>query len=226
MSVVAKKITKSYNDAGSSLEVLSEVSFTASSGESVAIVGASGAGKSTLLHILGGIETPSSGDVEIQGVSLEELRRTGEDIAGFRGENIGFVFQFHHLLSEFDACENVAMPLLIRGEAKNAAMKRAEYLLDAMGLSQRLTHRPGMLSGGEQQRVAIARAFACAPGVVLADEPTGNLDLKTAEAIFEVLDVLRKEENTTLVFVTHSKELAARMDRTLELTKEGLQDCS
>jgi lipoprotein-releasing system ATP-binding protein len=222
MEIRAQHITKRFDDAGNSLEILSDISFTIASGESVAIVGVSGVGKSTLLHILGGIETPTAGDVEIGGTSLNQIRDTGKDIAEFRGAHIGFVFQFHHLLPEFDALENVAMPMFIRGVEQKKALARAEFLLDAMGLGDRSLHRPGMLSGGEQQRVAIARAFANSPGVVLADEPTGNLDLQTAEEIFTVLDALRKEEGTTLLFVTHSRELASRMDRTLELTTTGL----
>ncbi len=222
MGITAKNIAKRYNDAGVSLDVLSGISFSVSSGESVAIVGASGIGKSTLLHILGGIETPTSGDVEINGVSFSDMRASGQDIARFRGKNIGFVFQFHHLLPEFDALENVAMPLFIQGIRREEAIERAEYLLNEMGLSERLQHRPGMLSGGEQQRVAIARAFASTPKIILADEPTGNLDIRTAEGIFNVLEKLQRNEGTTLIFVTHAPELAAKMDRTLELTKSGL----
>jgi lipoprotein-releasing system ATP-binding protein len=222
MNITAKNISKLYKDAGSSLEVLSNLSFSVRSGESVAIVGASGIGKSTLLHILGGIEMPTSGDVEIGSTSFISLVKEGKDVAEFRGTHIGFVFQFHHLLAEFSALENVAMPLFIRGVSRIKAFERAEYLLEAMGLSERLEHRPGMLSGGEQQRVAIARAFANSPGVVLADEPTGNLDIKTAASIFKVLERLRQEEGTTLLFVTHSPDLAKKMDRTFELSKSGL----
>jgi lipoprotein-releasing system ATP-binding protein len=222
MSIAAHNLSMRYDDAGRSLEIFSGLSFEAREGESVAIVGVSGVGKSTLLHILGGIEAPTNGDVIIQGTSVNELRSQGKDLASFRGRNIGFVFQFHHLLPEFDALENVAMPLFIQGIAKEKALERAEYLLRKMGLGERLLHRPGMLSGGEQQRVAIARAFSASPKIVLADEPTGNLDLATAFEIFEVLEGLRKEEKTTLIFVTHSKELANKMDRTLELSRSGL----
>jgi len=215
--IIAKDLTMKYQDAERDLCVFSNLNFQISQGESVAIVGASGIGKTTLLYILGGLEKPFSGDVKVAGTSYSELMRSGNDLAEFRADNLGFVFQFHHLLPEFDALENVSMPLLIRGRPKVEALDRARFLLARMGLSNRLTHRPGMLSGGEQQRVAIARAFAMSPKIVLADEPTGNLDIKTANETIDVLMSLRETENTTLVIVTHSRDLAERLDRTFEM---------
>ncbi|HMO17028.1 MAG TPA: ABC transporter ATP-binding protein [Oligoflexia bacterium] len=210
-----------YRDAGKDLVIFSDLSFKVAQGESVAIVGASGIGKTTLLYVLGGLEQPSSGEVEICGVTYGSIRSKGGDISEWRGRNIGFVFQFHHLLPEFDALENVAMPLLVQGEAKSRAFDRARFLLDKMGLGARLNHRPGMLSGGEQQRVAIARAFAMSPRIILADEPTGNLDLNTANETINSLMSLRESEGTTLVIVTHSLDLASRLDRIFEM-KSGV----
>ncbi len=221
-SIKTRKLSKTFVDAGRLINVLSDLSFEVKYGASVAIVGSSGIGKSTLLHILGGIEEPSSGDIEVCGVSFNALKKEGKDIPKFRGENIGFVFQFHHLLPEFSALENVSMPLFIQGINREKANERAVYLLEEMGLKDRLEHRPGMLSGGEQQRVAIARAFANSPKVVLADEPTGNLDTSTANDIFDALKRIQSREGTTLLFVTHSEQLASRMDITYELSKSGL----
>ncbi len=222
MRVQADKLTMHFDDAGRIIEVFRDLSLDVASGASVAIVGESGIGKTTLLYVLGALENPVSGEVSIGEKSYKQVMAEGADIAHFRGKNVGFVFQSHHLLPEFDAVENVAMPLLIQGVQRAEASKRAKELLERTGLSHRLTHRPGALSGGEQQRVAVARAFAARPGVVLADEPTGNLDLRTGGEVSRLLLQLQREEGITLVVVTHSLELARMMDRIVELTPEGL----
>jgi lipoprotein-releasing system ATP-binding protein len=222
MQLRAYHVTMRYNDAGRIIEVFANLSLEIADGSSIAVVGESGVGKTTLLFILGGIECPSEGEVYIGPSCVTHLEREGQDIAPFRGKNVGFVFQSHHLLPEFDAVENVALPLLIQGRSPYQARKRAVELLDRVGLAHRRLHRPGALSGGEQQRVAIARALCASPGVVLADEPTGNLDYKTGAQVSELLLKLHEEEKMTLVVVTHSLELASRMDRVVELTPRGL----
>lgn len=222
MEVRAKNLSMSFNDAGRRIQIFDNLSFQVASGSSMAIVGSSGVGKTTLLYLLGAMEAPSGGDVILGEHSLAALRAAGEDIAAFRGRNVGFVFQFHQLLAEFDAVENVAMPLLIQGQPMGAARKRATELLERVGLSHRLTHRPGALSGGEQQRVAIARAVAGKPGVILADEPTGNLDPKTSAEVRGLLRELQTEQGITLVVVTHSREFADSMERVIELTSDGI----
>jgi lipoprotein-releasing system ATP-binding protein len=222
MRIEAKNLTKQFDDAGRIIEVFRNLSFEIESGSSVAIVGESGVGKTTLLYVLGALETAVEGEVRIGSTSYQEVRKSGGDVSHFRGKNVGFVFQFHHLLREFDAVENVAMPLLIQGVSHKKAFARAKELLERTGLSHRLTHRPGALSGGEQQRVAVARAFAASPGVVLADEPTGNLDMRTGGEVSRMLLQLQREEGITLVVVTHSLELARMMDRIVELTPQGL----
>ncbi len=207
---------------GATLEVFKNVSLTLRQGEIVALVGQSGAGKSSLLHMAGLLEAPSGGDVLIDGAaasSLSEGERTR-----IRRDTIGFVYQAHHLLPEFSALENVMLPQLIAGKSKAAADAEARRLLDLMGLGQRLTHRPAQLSGGEQQRVAIARGLANHPRVLLADEPTGNLDPRTAAAVFDLLvSVVRKEGSAALI-ATHNLELAARMDRAFVLQDGRLVD--
>jgi lipoprotein-releasing system ATP-binding protein len=184
-------------------------------GEMVAIVGPSGAGKSTLLHIMGGLERPSSGTIRYGGVELYDL--SGEQLADFRNGRIGFVFQFHHLLPEFSALENTMMPALIQRRSKREALQEAQQLLLSVGLGDRLHHRPGELSGGEQQRVAVARALMNKPDVVLADEPTGNLDRATGQAIQKLLRRLNEEWGQTFIIVTHDREFAAHMDRAISL---------
>jgi lipoprotein-releasing system ATP-binding protein len=200
---------------GNPIEVLSSVDFTIDRGEFVAIVGASGSGKSTLLHLLGALDTPTSGQVRLDGLVYGE--QTAAALAAVRNRKIGFVFQFHHLLREFSALENVMMPLLIAGEEEGRARSRAEELLAAVGLAGRMTHRPSQLSGGEQQRAAVARALAADPRVVLADEPSGNLDHANSERLHELFARLAREFETALVVVTHNRLLAGRADRVLSL---------
>jgi lipoprotein-releasing system ATP-binding protein len=216
------KVARIYTEGTGTLEVFSDVSLSLKQGEVVALVGQSGAGKSSLLHMAGLLEAPSRGDVIIGGAaaaSLPDLERTR-----LRRDAIGFVYQAHHLLPEFSALENVIMPQLIAGKSKAMADAEARRLLDLMGLSQRLTHRPAQLSGGEQQRVAIARALANHPRVLLADEPTGNLDPRTAAGVFDALIAIVREEGTAALVATHNLELAARMDRALVLHEGRLVD--
>ena len=200
---------------GSLIEVLGGVDFSVSPGEFVAIVGASGAGKSTLLHLLGALDEPTAGTVKLDGEFYGSLRP--DQLAAVRNRKLGFVFQFHHLLREFTALENVMLPLLIAGGAEPAAAARARELLAAVGLSGRVTHRPPELSGGEQQRVAVARALAADPLVILADEPSGNLDAANSERLHDLFASLAREFETALVVVTHNRLLAARADRVLSM---------
>lgn len=217
--VRARALRKVYSGGGGTeLTVLDGVDLEVAPGEAVAIIGASGAGKSTLLHLLGGLDRPTGGDVEIDGRRLGELAEP--ELASFRNAVIGFVFQFHHLLREFTALENVMMPLLIGGAERDAAAVRARELLAEVGLSARTSHRPMELSGGEQQRVAVARALATSPTVILADEPSGNLDANTSERLHDLFFRLRMEHGVALVLATHNRELADRTDRVLRV-KEG-----
>jgi len=210
-----ERLGKTYFKDGVRLEVLREISFAVSEGEVLAIVGASGAGKSTLLHIMGALDRPTCGEIYFQGTRLSSWNE--EELAAFRNRSLGFVFQFHHLLPEFSACENVMLPQLIAGVDKEAARVRAEELLSEVGLAARVDHRPGELSGGEQQRVALARALANQPQLILADEPTGNLDSKTGEAIYALMRKLNEEKGITFVYVTHNERLAAQADRIVRL---------
>jgi lipoprotein-releasing system ATP-binding protein len=207
-------LEKSYGD-GHRVEVLRGLDLTIARGERVAIVGESGAGKSTLLHILGALDVPTAGQVFFGDVEINRL--DDSRLADLRNTELGFIFQFHHLLADFTALENVMMPALIRGMAPAEAERLASGMLERVGLAARLTHRPGELSGGEQQRVAVARAVVLGPRAVLADEPTGNLDLHTGEGVSQLLLDLNREQGITLVIVTHSQRLAGQMDRTLEL---------
>lgn len=214
--VSVQNLSKSYFLEGSQeVSVLKNLSLDVFCGEILAIVGSSGAGKSTLLHLLGAIDRPTSGKVYYRGE--DAFAKDEAMLARFRNEEMGFIFQFHHLLPEFSALENVMMPLLINQVDKKQASQRANQLLDEVGLSQRVKHKPGELSGGEQQRVAVARALANNPSLILADEPTGNLDSHTSAKVFNLLKDLSKEKKTTLIVVTHNDSLARQTNRTLHL---------
>jgi len=215
MVIEANGISRGFRQGLKRVQVLSDVSLQVPAGTSMAIVGASGAGKSTLLHILGGLDRPDEGEVIVDGQSVWQMNdRQRSDL---RNSRMGFIYQFHHLLPEFTALENVAMPLLIRGESTTVAAKRARDLLEKIGLGQRLDHKPGELSGGERQRAAVARALVGNPGCVLGDEPTGNLDERTANSVFDELLELNTELKTSLILVTHDMRLAARMNQRFEL---------
>ena len=217
----AAELQKNYSqgNGGSVLEVIKNIDLEISEGEKLAIIGVSGSGKSTLLNLLGGLDDPTQGAVTLSGKQWSQLSPT--DRAAWRNQHIGFVYQFHHLLNEFSALENVSLPNLISGKTPAVAQQEATMLLTKVGLSDRLHHRPAELSGGERQRVAIARALACKPSLVLMDEPTGNLDPKTAEAVLDLLMELNKDLGISLVVVTHDPLIAQRMDRTVRL-KEGV----
>jgi lipoprotein-releasing system ATP-binding protein len=212
-------VCKTYHEGAFDTQVLKGVSFDIEKGELASIIGTSGSGKSTLLHILGALDDATEGHVEFLGQDLSKLSSNRQ--AKLRNQHLGFVYQFHHLLSDFSAIENVAMPLLIGGVKVNQAKSAAKALLDKVGLSHRIEHRPAELSGGERQRVAIARALVNNPSLVLADEPTGNLDHKTALAIYDLMRELNQESDTAFLVVTHDGELAAKMDRQLHM-QDGL----
>ncbi len=217
----ANNISRGFRQGPKRLEVLKDVNLQVPAGTSVAIVGASGAGKSTLLHILGGLDKPDHGDIFIDGQSMWEMSES--ERCDLRNTRMGFIYQFHHLLSEFTALENVAMPLLIRGESAANAAAGAQRLLEKVGLGQRLDHKPGELSGGERQRAAVARALVGNPGCVLGDEPTGNLDERTADHVFRQLLELNTELNTSLILVTHDMRLANQMNQRFELHMGSLK---
>lgn len=212
-------LCKSYQTGSSQVEVLKGINLEVAKGTTTALVGASGAGKTTLLHIMGALDRPSSGTVLFNGKNL--FKHTDRELADFRSKNIGFVFQFHHLLPEFSAVENTMMPALIARENRRQAEEKAKELLSELGLGHRFEHRPGELSGGEQQRVAIARALVMNPDLLLADEPTGNLDMKTSEAIHQSLLRLQQKNGITMIIVTHNERLAAGMEQVIRLT-DGL----
>ena len=220
MVLEASDVRRAFRQGPIDLEVLQGVNLAVRGGERIAIIGASGSGKTTLLQILGGLDKPSAGSVRIAGQDIHALaeKPRGE----LRNRTLGFIYQFHHLLPEFSALENVAMPLLVRRERKSDAEQRAREILERVGLGERLIHRPPELSGGERQRAAVARALVTRPSIVLADEPTGNLDGANAESVFELLLELNREYGTSLIVVTHDRRLASRMDRILEIERGNL----
>ncbi|SLM63663.1 Lipoprotein releasing system ATP-binding protein LolD [Dickeya aquatica] len=219
--MACRQLSKRYQEGNLSTDVLREVSFDVQHGEMMAIVGSSGSGKSTLLHLLGGLDSPTSGEVIFKEQALGSLSAAAK--AALRNRELGFIYQFHHLLPDFSALENVAMPLLIGGTAPAVAKEQAQAMLAAVGLAQRSQHRSSELSGGERQRVAIARALVNKPSLVLADEPTGNLDQRTADAIFELLGELNARQGTAFLVVTHDLHLARRLGRQLEMRDGQLQ---
>ncbi|MCD0502223.1 ABC transporter ATP-binding protein [Bordetella petrii] len=219
-ALCATNLVKAYDEGPARIQVLDDVSLTVARGEMVAIVGASGSGKSTLLHILGLLDAPSSGEVAVDGVAAAGLSESRK--SALRNRSLGFVYQFHHLLPEFSALDNVAMPLIVRRERRDSARAAARKVLELVGLAQREGHFPGQLSGGERQRVALARALVTRPACVLADEPTGNLDRGTAHKMFELLSRVNRESGTAFAIVTHDAELAALADRQLLMERGQL----
>jgi len=213
--LVCQNVQRAFQDGERRVEVLNGINLSIQKGESIAIIGASGSGKTTLLQILGGLDSPSSGTVHLVGNEISQLSEKKR--SALRNKYLGFVYQFHHLLPEFTAIENVAMPLLIRRTANKHAFAQAESLLSRVGLAERLTHKPSMLSGGERQRTAIARALVSSPALLLADEPTGNLDSDTGDSIMQLLLELKETVETSMVIVTHDMQVAKKMDRVLKL---------
>lgn len=215
-------VSKSFEHGGQMIDVVKNMSFVLESGDMAAIVGASGVGKSTLLHVLGTLDLPSSGSIKFDGNEITNM--SSSELARFRARSIGFVFQFHHLLPEFTALENVMMPCLIDRMSRKKSKELSASILERVGLSHRLTHKPGELSGGEQQRVALARAMVLQPQLLLADEPTGNLDTQTGNGVHDLFFELNRERGTTMLIVTHNPSLASLMPRTLSMVDGGLVD--
>ena len=218
----AEGLAKTYAEGSLKTHVFHDVHLSVAEGETVAILGASGAGKSTLLHLLGGLDVPTAGEVWVAGQRMSDLSDSAR--GKLRNRALGFVYQFHHLLPEFTALENVMMPVMLAGEAIPSAAARAKALLESVGLGHRLEHKPGELSGGERQRAAVARALVNKPACVLGDEPTGNLDERTAAHVFEQMLELNRAQKTSLVLVTHDRSLAKRLDRVLELHEGVLRE--
>lgn len=218
----ADALSKTYSEGKLNTQVFEQLDFKVHAGESVAIVGASGAGKSTLLHILGGLDIPSAGEVYVQGQRMSQLGDAARGV--LRNKALGFIYQFHHLLPEFTALENVMLPQMLGGIDKNQAAATSKALLEQVGLGARLEHKPGELSGGERQRAAVARALVNTPACVLGDEPTGNLDDRTADTVFNLMLELNRAKGTSLVLVTHNRKLAKRLGRVLELTNGKLKE--
>ncbi len=223
-SIRAEGLAMTYAEGKMRTPVFEGLQLSVQSGETVAILGASGAGKSTLLHLLGGLDTPTAGEVFVAGQQMSSLSDSAR--GALRNRALGFVYQFHHLLPEFTALENVMLPVLLSGAHVADATKSARALLESVGLGHRLEHKPGELSGGERQRAAVARALVNRPACVLGDEPTGNLDEKTAQTVFEIMLALNREQHTSLVLVTHDRRLARRLDRVLELHEGKLRELS